>query len=147
MFDREAYFCSEGKPHYNHEEIYYQDSLRIRGQGYYPCSSPFSNSVSGKNGKSAYEIAVSLGFEGTEAEWIESLKGTDGQTPHIGENGHWYIGEIDTNITAIGEGGTPGTLNYHDLINKPSLNSIELDGNVDLETISIQEIDALFDNS
>ena len=23
MFDREAYFCSEGKPHYNYEMMYY----------------------------------------------------------------------------------------------------------------------------
>ena len=29
----------------------------------------------GKDGKSAYEIAVSNGFEGTEQEWLESLKG------------------------------------------------------------------------
>lgn len=29
-------------------------------------------------GKSAYEIAVAHGFEGTEAEWLESLKGEDG---------------------------------------------------------------------
>ena len=29
-------------------------------------------------GKSAYEIAVEHGFEGTEAEWLESLKGKDG---------------------------------------------------------------------
>lgn len=29
--------------------------------------------------KSAYDIAVSQGFQGTEAEWIASLKGTDGK--------------------------------------------------------------------
>ena len=29
--------------------------------------------------KSAYDIAVSQGFQGTEAEWIASLKGSDGQ--------------------------------------------------------------------
>ena len=29
----------------------------------------------GKDGKSAYEIAVANGFSGTEAEWLESLKG------------------------------------------------------------------------
>ena len=28
------------------------------------------------NGESAYNIAVKNGFVGTEAEWIESLKGT-----------------------------------------------------------------------
>lgn len=29
----------------------------------------------GKNGKSAYEIAVDNGFEGTEQEWLDSLQG------------------------------------------------------------------------
>jgi hypothetical protein len=33
----------------------------------------------GTNGKSAYEIALDNGFEGTEAEWLESLKGEDGK--------------------------------------------------------------------
>lgn len=32
----------------------------------------------GKDGKSAYEIAVGNGFIGTEKEWIESLKGSNG---------------------------------------------------------------------
>ena len=31
------------------------------------------------NGKSAYDIAVENGFTGTEAEWLESLKGKDGK--------------------------------------------------------------------
>jgi len=30
-------------------------------------------------GKSAYDIAVENGFQGTEAEWLESLKGLDGE--------------------------------------------------------------------
>lgn len=30
------------------------------------------------NGKSAYEIAVKNGFEGTEQEWLDSLKGQGG---------------------------------------------------------------------
>lgn len=29
-------------------------------------------------GRSAYEEAVRLGFEGTEAEWLETLNGKDG---------------------------------------------------------------------
>lgn len=33
------------------------------------------------DGKSAYEVAVVNGFEGTEEEWLESLKGADGHTP------------------------------------------------------------------
>ena len=34
--------------------------------------------VYGKDGKSAYEIALQYGFEGTEEEWLASLKGADG---------------------------------------------------------------------
>lgn len=32
----------------------------------------------GSNGKSAYEIAVAEGFQGTKEEWLESLKGSNG---------------------------------------------------------------------
>lgn len=35
--------------------------------------------VNGSDGKSAYEIAVANGFIGTESEWLESLKGSDGR--------------------------------------------------------------------
>ena len=35
--------------------------------------------TNGQDGKSAYDIAVEQGFQGTEAEWLESLKGQDGQ--------------------------------------------------------------------
>lgn len=31
-----------------------------------------------------------------------TLKGTDGTTPHIGDNGHWYIGDTDTGVKAAG---------------------------------------------
>jgi len=34
-------------------------------------------------GYSAYEIAVQNGFEGTEKEWLDSLKGSDGQTTSV----------------------------------------------------------------
>ena len=37
-----------------------------------------SGGGSGTAGKSAYEIAVDNGFVGTETEWLESLKGSDG---------------------------------------------------------------------
>ena len=39
------------------------------------------------DGKSAYQVAVDNGFEGTEAEWLLSLKGdngADGYTPQKG---------------------------------------------------------------
>ena len=44
-------------------------------------------SEKGKDGKSAYEIAVEHGFIGTEAEWLESLKGVDGKDGVNGKNG------------------------------------------------------------
>ena len=44
----------------------------------------FSCNISTKlSGKSAYDIAVENGFIGTEAEWLESLKGKDGQSLNI----------------------------------------------------------------
>ena len=44
-------------------------------------------SEKGKDGKSTYEIAVEHGFVGTEAEWLESLKGVDGKDGVNGKNG------------------------------------------------------------
>ena len=41
----------------------------------------------GADGKSAYEIAVANGFSGTEAEWLESLKGADGKDGVDGKDG------------------------------------------------------------
>lgn len=41
----------------------------------------------GGNGKSAYEIAVTEGFEGTEKEWLESLKGEVGPEGPQGPKG------------------------------------------------------------
>ena len=48
-------------------------------------------------GKSAFDVAVDNGFKGTEEEWLQSLEGV---TPHIGDNGNWYLGEIDTGVLA-----------------------------------------------
>ena len=36
----------------------------------------------GSEGKSAYEVAVENGYEGTEKEWVESLKGPAGQSAY-----------------------------------------------------------------
>lgn len=40
-------------------------------------------SSSGRDGKSAYEIAVLNGFIGTEPEWLNSLNGKDGITVDV----------------------------------------------------------------
>lgn len=71
-------------------------------------------------GKSAYEIAKENGFDGTEAEWLASLKGAtgaagangkdgeNGETPYVGENGNWYIGANDTGKPSRGAKGDKG---------------------------------------
>lgn len=41
----------------------------------------------GVDGESAYDIAVRLGFTGTEQEWLDSLKGEPGQDGTDGKNG------------------------------------------------------------
>ena len=41
----------------------------------------------GQNGQSAYELAKSLGFDGDEQSWLESLKGATGETGKAGEKG------------------------------------------------------------
>ena len=59
----------------------------------------------GENGKSAYELAVMAGFEGSVNDWLASLKGKDGNTtsvPYIGYNGNWWMGDEDLGVKAEG---------------------------------------------
>ena len=44
--------------------------------------------VDGVDGKSAYQIAIDGGYKGTEAEWLESLKGTDGTPGSDGKSAY-----------------------------------------------------------
>lgn len=41
---------------------------------------------------------------------LPGQNGDDGVTPHIGENGHWHIGAVDTGIVAVGQAGTSSHL-------------------------------------
>lgn len=50
--------------------------------------------VYGKDGKSAYEVAVKNGFNGTETEWLTSLKGEQGERGENGNSGV-YVGSGD----------------------------------------------------
>lgn len=77
-----------------------------------------SNIISGKDGKSAYDIAVENGFEGSEKEWLDSLKG---QSPHIGDNGHWYVGTLDTGVIA-----SPDLSGYYSEANLVALSTEEI---------------------
>lgn len=54
--------------------------------------------VNSWRGYSAYEVAVNNGFQGTEAEWLESLNGNDGKTTSV--NG---VEQVDGAITITGK--------------------------------------------
>ena len=59
-------------------------------------------------GKSAYQIAVAHGYEGTEEEWLESLKGADGRDGTDGRDG--VDGRDGTCVTATYEVDAAGVL-------------------------------------
>lgn len=56
----------------------------------------------GPPGQSAYELATTNGFVGTEADWLASLKGADGATPAFGE---WQQIDLAPPVNLLG-GGT-----------------------------------------
>ena len=64
--------------------------------------SEMQTGANGKDGRSAYEIAIENGFVGTVAEWLESLKGRDGIDGKDGADG--LPGKDGTN----GKDGLPG---------------------------------------
>ena len=60
------------------------------------------NGVDGDAGKSAYEIAVENGFEGTEAEWLASLEGgTDLVSPQAAETNQCITCHTSYNAEAL----------------------------------------------
>lgn len=67
----EVYGAKVGLPQYYDDN---GDPVEISTQNLLPVQL----SGAGVEGKSAYEVAVDNGFEGTEEEWLESLKGKQG---------------------------------------------------------------------
>ena len=61
------------------------------------CENSLSMTMDDYRGLSAYEIAVKNGFEGTEAEWLLSLHGSDGKTHSV--NG---VEQVEGNISLTG---------------------------------------------
>ena len=69
-------------------------------------------------GKTAYEIAIDNGFQGTEQEWLLSLQG---KSPYIGDNGNWFVGALDTGVQS-----TPDLSNYYSEANLIALTKDEI---------------------
>lgn len=75
--------------------------------------------ISGKDGKSAFEVAQAAGFAGTQAEWLVSLKGTNGTNGINGKSAYeiaieeGFIGTRPQWLASLigrdGEDGTNGT--------------------------------------
>ena len=75
----------------------------------------------GSDGLSAYQVAVSLGYTGTQKEWVSSLKGATGSSGANGSNG-WspllrVVARGDDSVLQItdwlgGTGTKPTTLGY-----------------------------------
>ena len=59
--------------------------------------------LQGPSGKSAYEVAKDNGFNGTEAEWLESLKGKSELTPEDVESIKDVLGEYAEKIKSLDE--------------------------------------------
>ena len=64
--------------------------------------------ANGKDGRSAYEIAIENGFVGTVAEWLESLKGRDGKDGLPGKDGKDGADGLPGRDGTNGKDGLPG---------------------------------------
>ena len=51
---------------------------------------------------------VSLGVKATGEAGKDGEDGKNGLTPHIGENGNWWVGDTDTGVSAKGDKGDTG---------------------------------------
>ena len=66
------------------------------------------NVVYGKDGKSAYEVALANGFKGNETEWLNSLHGKDGKDGANGKDGYTPKKNVDYFDGEQGERGVSG---------------------------------------
>ena len=70
--------------------------------------SEMQTGANGKDGSSAYEIAIENGFVGTAAEWLESLKGKDGKDGLPGKDGKDGADGLPGRDGTNGKDGLPG---------------------------------------
>ena len=85
----------------------------------------FLKGEKGDDGKSSYELWVEYIASGiienphnpeeiwppdknSETDYWNYIVGRDGRTPHVGENGNWWIGTEDTGVSAKGAKGDKG---------------------------------------
>ena len=71
-----------------------------------------TNGTDGKDGKDGKDgVDGKDGTNGTNGvDGKDGTDGEDGQTPYIGENGNWWIGDTDTGVKAAGDDGKDGAI-------------------------------------
>ena len=81
--------------------------------------------VSGVDGKTAYDLAVEKGYKGTLEEWLESLKGSDGQNGSDGKSAYelavekGYTGTLEEWLLSLnGTNGSDGKSAYELAVEK-----------------------------
>lgn len=84
-----------------------------------------------EDGKSAYEIAVEHGYEGTEEEWLQSLNGKDGKSAYEIAVEQGYEGTEEEWLSEMKD--------YSKLNNKPQINSHTLSGNKSSDDLGLQK--------
>lgn len=113
-------------------------ALPVRIEGPIKVDAEVKAIMVGDNGKSAYEIAVAHGFRGTEQEWLDSLKGLQGDPGPKGDP-FTYADFTAEQIEALkgpkgdkGEDGASATAdNSHQLL---------LQGNVWCESANVDDV-------
>ena len=103
-----------------HIEVYFPTgTLKFFGVDFYVFPSPETAEIESKDeftlletaiaqAKNAYQIAVENGFEGTESEWLESLKGEKGADGKDGINGKDGKNGVDGQDGKDGTNGADG---------------------------------------
>ncbi|MBR7082522.1 MAG: BppU family phage baseplate upper protein, partial [Clostridia bacterium] len=74
----------DGQDQYHNNARWYAEQAAALGEA---IAQMLEECETWEDGKSAYEIAVENGFEGTEIEWLASLVGAAGQNGTNGQNG------------------------------------------------------------
>lgn len=77
--------------------------------GYYTPSVDAGGNLSWTASKTGMPTIAGANIKGPKGDaGVSGENGTDGITPHIGENGNWYIGDTDTGRPSRGETGAAG---------------------------------------
>lgn len=71
---------------------------QIESLGAIACNATYCGTQVVAYGKSAYDLAVQQGFDGTMDDWLLSIRGEPGPTPTVGINNHWWVDGVDTGV-------------------------------------------------